>query len=418
MKIAFFVDAFPDLAVTFIINQIAGLLERGHEVVVFAQRPGLSQQEHPLVRRWGMAQRTHYIGGPSSRLRRLGSVASAFAACPTRATTLTRALPPFSKGREGTSLRTFSAAVAFIDGLDFDVIHCHFGPNGNVATRIRELGLLKGPIVTTFHGYDMRMGAVSNGECYAPLRRAGEAFLAISGQNRRTLLQWGFDRNRIFDHPVGVDPELFPYRGERGDQDETVRVLCVANLVPVKGHLYLLRALASLRESNPELQLDVRLVGEGPERTSLQRAISQLGLSNVVSLLGALDQTAVRTELQVADFFVLPSLAEATPVALMEAQCVGLPVIATRVGAIDEVVAAPESGILVEPGDPAALANAMATLISKRNRWEAMGRSGHAHVCAHYDIHELLNRLENIYRRVAEQYLVASPRKKRNAGSN
>ncbi len=401
MRIAFFADAFPDLSVTFIISQVVGMLERGHDVVVFAQSPGRSAPEHPDVQRWELRSRTHYIGLPARKTRRLCRIAEALLRHPHRTAVLLRSLFPRGPRSIADSLRQFAATEAFLGGRAFDVIHCHFGPNGNLAVRLREQGLVRGPIVTTFHGYDMRNGEASNGDCYSQLREGGDAFLSISGYNRALLESWGFAADRIHHHPMGVDPDRFAFRPPRPEPTGSVRLLTVANLVEVKGHRHLFEALAMLHKDSPALDLELSLVGEGPERSRLEGLLPDLGLAESVHFLGGRDQEGVRAELLQSDVFVLPSLAEATPVALMEAQCVGLPVIATRVGAVHEVVAEGASGLLVTPGDPTALAAAIREMCSQRDSWESMGRAGRAHVQEHYDIHQLLDRLETIYESVA-----------------
>jgi colanic acid/amylovoran/stewartan biosynthesis glycosyltransferase WcaL/AmsK/CpsK len=397
MRIAFFADAFPDLAVTFIINQVVGMLERGHEVVVFAQRPGQSREEHPQAREWNLRSRTRYIGPSARGSATAPGVLSAFFRHPLRSGVLLRSLPPWTTGVESRTLRYFAATEAFLEGEEFDVVHCHFGPNGNIAVRLRDHGLLSAPIVTTFHGYDMRRGVMTLGNCFARLREAGDAFLSISGYNRALLEEWGFPAERIHDHPVGVDPDRFVYRGPRSSANGAVRILSVANLVPVKGHEHLLDALAMLRETDPSFDFALRVVGDGPTRPNLEAQIERLGLGAVVQLLGARDQAGVLAELQAADVFVLSSLAEATPVALMEAQCVGLPVVATRVGAVHEVVVDGSSGLLVPPGDAEQMALALREVCGNRSRWQPMGRAGRDHVVSHYDIHRLLDELEHLY---------------------
>jgi glycosyltransferase involved in cell wall biosynthesis len=127
-----------------------------------------------------------------------------------------------------------------------------------------------------------------------------------------------------------------------------------------------------------------------------------LGLDVLVSFAGGLPRDEVRRELAEADLFVLPSVAEATPVALMEAQACGLPVIATRVGAVEEVVEDGRSGWIVPAGDDLALAGALAAALERRDLWTEMGRAGRDHVLESYHLPRLLDQLEEIYRSVAD----------------
>lgn len=102
------------------------------------------------------------------------------------------ALNPFRYGRDAASLRLFHEASSTIGALPYDLIHAHFGPNGLRATRMRELGALKGKIVTTFYGFDVsRHMAVHGHSVYAPLFARGEFFIGISDLMRRQLIDRG-----------------------------------------------------------------------------------------------------------------------------------------------------------------------------------------------------------------------------------
>jgi colanic acid/amylovoran biosynthesis glycosyltransferase len=111
-----------------------------------------------------------------------------------------------------------------------------------------------------------------------------------------------------------------------------------------------------------------------------------------------------------ADVFFLPSVAEVLPVSLMEAQAVGLPVVATSVGAVGEVVLDGRSGVLAAPGDPDALADMLGSLIQRSREWVLMGLTGRRHVEANFDVNRLNDRLVEIYGRVQAGEFMRSPR--------
>jgi colanic acid/amylovoran biosynthesis glycosyltransferase len=121
-----------------------------------------------------------------------------------------------------------------------------------------------------------------------------------------------------------------------------------------------------------------------------------------VRLLGAKSQDEVIGELRRSDILLAPSLAEALPVSLMEAHAMGLPVVATRVGSVDQIVREGCSGFLVEPGDAAALCRPLADLIRHPELRSEMGRRGRRHIERHYDIERLNDRLVEIYRELLE----------------
>jgi glycosyltransferase involved in cell wall biosynthesis len=141
----------------------------------------------------------------------------------------------------------------------------------------------------------------------------------------------------------------------------------VASLFPKKGHVHLIDALALLAERRPDTVLE--LVGEGPERERILRRARERGVADRVSLLGPRSSEEVRDTLAAARAFVLASVRlpsgrmEGIPVALMEAMASGVPVVATRLSGIPELVQDGVTGLLVEPGDAHGLAAAMARLL-------------------------------------------------------
>ena len=180
----------------------------------------------------------------------------------------------------------------------------------------------------------------------------------------------------------GVTPERYR-RDPRAPGDPGKRLLFVGRLAAVKGVPVLLEALRGLVARHPELHLT--LIGDGPDRAGLERAAGQAGLAGHVSFTGYLSQAAVAELLKQADLFVLPSFAEGVPVVLMEAMAAGLPVVATAVGGVGELVADGTSGLIVPPGDAGALAAAIDRLLADPGRGREMGRAGAAHVARAFD---------------------------------
>jgi glycosyltransferase involved in cell wall biosynthesis len=196
----------------------------------------------------------------------------------------------------------------------------------------------------------------------------------------------GVPAGRIATIPNGVelpartaDPSRRPARG-----------VVVANLIAYKGHADLVEALALLTEP-PE----VRLVGEGPERARLTALIRARGLEHVVTLAGA--EPDARARLADYQFAVLPSHAEGLPNAVLEAMAAGLPVVATSVGGVPEVLTDGVTGLLVPPHDPAALATAIARLVGDPDLRRAMGAAGRR-AAARLSVDECAARHEAVYR--------------------
>jgi glycosyltransferase involved in cell wall biosynthesis len=182
----------------------------------------------------------------------------------------------------------------------------------------------------------------------------------------------------------GVAPALYDRAEKREDGPPTL--LFVGRLAAIKGLAVLLEAIATLRAHRPDLAaLRLVLVGDGPERSALEARAAALGLGAVVEFTGYLSQTAVAERLAQADVFVLPSFAEGVPVVLMEALASRTPVVATRVAGVAELVEDGVSGLLIPPGDPAPLADALARLLGDSGLRARMGAAGREIVAAEFD---------------------------------
>jgi glycosyltransferase involved in cell wall biosynthesis len=157
---------------------------------------------------------------------------------------------------------------------------------------------------------------------------------------------------------------------------------------------HLVEAAALLRRHAPAAR--VLIVGDGEERATLERQAAALGLDDMVLFVGM--RTDVPALLAAADVYVQPSLFEAFPVSVLEAMAVGLPVVATAVGGVPEMVAHGKSGLLVPPARPDALAAAMVQLLDSATR-TAMGASGRAWVEQHASTDVWLDQLQRGYAR-------------------
>lgn len=177
----------------------------------------------------------------------------------------------------------------------------------------------------------------------------------------------------------GIDPNLYARNESR---TPGAHLVLVGRLAAVKGVPVLLEALARVTDI-PGLRLT--LVGDGPDRAALEARTRALGLSGRVTFAGYQTSSQVAATLRDADALVLPSFAEGLPVVLMEAMATGLPVIATQIAGIPELVRDGENGRLVPPGNAEALAAAIRDLLSDPARARAMGAAGQARVRADHD---------------------------------
>jgi colanic acid/amylovoran biosynthesis glycosyltransferase len=404
MRIACFVNRFPMISEQFILNQITGLIDRGHDVDVYATLPGDAAGLHPDLVEYRLLERTRFRHSrPGRRVRRVLRGARLLAGCRggDRAALL-RTLDVARHGRAALSLDLLFQAASLLEAAPYDISHFHFGQAGLFGVRLREVGVLTGRLVTTFYGCDVSRHLRTHGpDVYAPLVRHGDLFICITDDMRDRLVAAGFPRAQIVKVMVGIDLRRFAMRERTLRPGEPVRLLTVGRLVEKKGIEGSIRAVGEIVRSRPDVHY--RIVGDGPLRPRLEALVETLGLGRWIELTGWKSQDEVRACFAEAHIFVLASRTapdgdeEGLPGVLKEAQAMGLPVVSTRHSGIPEGVLDGRSGLLVPEGDVAALAGALRYLIDHPDRWPAMGQAGRRHIEEHGDIETLNDQLVQAY---------------------
>jgi glycosyltransferase involved in cell wall biosynthesis len=184
----------------------------------------------------------------------------------------------------------------------------------------------------------------------------------------------------------GTEPE--PYAGA------DPRFLCVGRLIPIKGHVVLLRAFRRVLDECPEARLDI--AGRGALEHGLKDLARELGLSEAVRFLGHV--TPIQRAIEQSFAVVVPSLGEGFGMVALEAMERARPVIAASIGGLEDLVREGETGLLVPPGDADALAEAMLALANDPVRAAAMGRAGHARAIDRFPEDRCTERTEEVYR--------------------
>ena len=440
LRIAFFLESFPVLSETFILRQITGLLDLGHEVEIFANSPAETDAPlHPEVATHRLLERTIYVDAPPEsnvwempiwplrgRTWTPGSakgtlnVVRMVRALPKMARCLTTAprlawqtLDTGEYGYQASSLSAlYRLATVKSAHRQFDVLHAHFGPVGNSFRFARDF--CAAPLVVTFHGYDFSAVPREQGTgVYDRLFGVADAVTVNCEYTRRQVLALGCAWDRVHNLHVGVDMGHFPYRDRARQPGERVRLLTVARLVEKKGIEYALQSVAHLRQTHPNLQYDV--IGDGPLEQTLRRLAGQLGLQQVAVFHGATDSQFVQQRMAEAHLFLLPSVTaadgdqEGTPVSLMEAQSAGLPVVSTVHSGIPEVVMNGATGFLVPERDVAGLVERLRYLVEHPEVCRIMGRRGRQHVEEQFELRKLNRDLVDLYRQAIARFRNQGP---------
>jgi glycosyltransferase involved in cell wall biosynthesis len=301
-----------------------------------------------------------------------------------------------------------------IKSVDPVLLHAHFGVEGVYALPFaRQLGI---PLVTTFHGFDatkryidlIRSGKISWYNFVIKMRmlkHQGDCFIAVSNYIRSKLIQRGFPPEKIVVHYIGIDPHRFT-PDDKEDDGQTI--LTVGRLVEKKGTEYLLKSVHKIKQSIPDVKLNI--VGDGPLRSSLEKLTYELGLSNCVIFYGALSYEKVVNIMKKATVFCLPSItasdgdAEGLGLVLLEASASGNPVIGTMHGGIPEVVCDGENGFIVPEKNVSALTDRILLLLKNPVLRREIAVKGRKWVECNFDITKQGEKLDQIYKNVINTY--------------
>lgn len=418
VRVAVFAGTFPAISETFVIDHIAGLIDRGFEVDIFAARPALNVLHHAKVECYGLIDRTTYFRSwHGSRVR---TALNLFATLPHIAlerNPIVRALPVLSYGGGWAKyarglVRMASMADAFRHGpRSYDVIHCHFGQVGLNALALRDSGLLRGPIVTAFHGHDVTMYPRIHGQrIYDPLFKRTEMILPASDDIGRRLIEVGCPSAKVRTVHMGIDVATFAASRAPRAIGQPLALLSVARLVEKKGLRFAIDAVSRLRQSGAEVRYTI--VGSGPLRAALAAQIEALDLSDCVFLVGSQTQEAVIEALRASDVFLAPSVTtaagdhEACVVSIMEAMAARLPVIASRHGGIPELVEDGLTGFLIDEGDVGALAGHLQALVDHPECYAILGDQALRKVSEAFSLDRELDAVVEVYKSVAKSYRV------------
>lgn len=433
LRIAVFVGSFPLISETFILRQIIGLMELGHEVDIYADcAPAAGTLAQPEVSKYGLVQRTTYmdappasvpwempvlpIGGktwlpgaeqPIPNLSRIWQALPTLASGFLRAPRLTvQALSPTHYGHQATSLSALYRLVK-LGGVKrrYDILHAHFGPVGNSFRFARTLW--RAPFVVSFHGYDFTSAIKKSGPAiYRHLFREANAVTANSDFMSNKLVEIGCGPEKIHKLRYGVDAGQLSALKSNVQSDGKVTILTVGRLVEKKGIEVSIRAFAEAHKTNPQMRYDI--VGDGPLRSKLQMLIAELGVSDLVTLHGAKDGRFISDLLSRAEIFILASVTaadgdqEGTPVSLLEAQAAGVPVISTRHSGIPEIVQDGVTGLLTAERDVAALSQQIDFLVQHPESRRKMADAGRGFVSKNFQHSHCVKQLVSIYETVLD----------------
>jgi colanic acid/amylovoran biosynthesis glycosyltransferase len=401
MKITFLLQSFPCLSETFILNQITGLIDLGCEVRIIAFGKSGDPKQHPDVARYRLLDKTTYIQPPKSKLacrfKAAVQTLSGFLRHPIFVYRLQKKL--LAEGRSYFYPKLFMALAVIRQRAD--IIHCHYGPTGQQAIFLKDIGL-KIKISTAFHGYDLSMYLNEHGSnSYRDLFEKGDLFLPVSEFWKQKLIGLGCPAEKSIVHHMGIDTAIFK-PGVRGRDSERTKILTVARLTEKKGHCYALEAFRRAIDVFP--QLEYHIAGDGPLFEELKKLTCDLGIENHVVFHGKVDAEEALQLYKNADIFLLSSVTssqgdmEGIPVSLMEAMACGLPVISTVHSGIPELVIDGQTGYTVGEKDVKALTDRIVCLANDPELCKTIGRRARNYVIKQFDCALLVKSMDTLLR--------------------
>lgn len=346
-------NLFPRRSETFILNQITGLIDRGHSVLIHAYMHGKPSDTCAIIEKYKLKNRVSY-----------GDYCSH-------------------------------------DLTSCDILYCQFGMMGNKMLRQKRQTKSKAKLVTCFRGIDITTQLKKYPNTYAQLLKEGDLFLPVCDVFARKLLDLGADPAKVIVHHSAINCQDFLYHPVRYKNGECINLISVSRLVEKKGIEDALHAVALIVKKYPNVHYTI--VGDGPLYTKLKNLIGKLGISKYVTMVGSVPHQKIQSFLKKAHLFILPSTKgkdgnqEGIPNALKEAMALGLPVISTYHSGIPELVDHMRSGLLVPERNPQRLAESIIYLIEHSDTWESMGKIGRQKIEEEFDIEDHLSRLEGYF---------------------
>ncbi len=394
MKIVIVTGQFPSISETFVMNHVTALIDRGHDVEVFAfKKNELTDETHHQINEYGLMNKVHYYHPPQKRLKRLWRMCSFIKQL--------KYWPYFMKifSRHGDQfydrLNKAFMLQYFLDG-EFDVIHCHFGHNANKLIFLKEV-MPDIKFIVTFHGADIRLGEESHGKIYEKLFACCDRVIAIGEYNKERLEYFGCPACKIVMLPNGVDTEKFKPPAADGKTGRSpIVITTVGRCVEDKDPTFALQVMRNIADETED-EFKYNWIGDGHLRDDFIREAFKLGLGEIVNSPGALNQEAVKQYLQNTDIFFLPSKNEAFPVVLLEAQAMGNPVVATDVGGVRKGLIEGKTGFIVESNDAKQAKEKILQLMKDVSKRKSMSNEARRFIADNFDINKLTERLLAIY---------------------
>ncbi len=405
MRILFIVQHFPCLSETFVLNQITGLIDAGHDVRIYALGKADAPVLHEDIIKYNLIEKTFYpiVEIPYSRKDKYHDFIYYFPMLMKRYGVSAFSVLNSSKfGEAARNGNLFYSTLLFLK-LNWkpDIAVTHFGCLGLYPACWKEMKALNVPFVTFFHAHEISPYSIEEtAKKYKVLFDQNDLLFRISNYWKNKLEKCGANPSRVIVHRMGVDPDQFTYSVPRKIKKE-INILSVGRLTGQKGYEYAIKGVAEFRKKTP-LKVNYNIIGVGTLEKKLKAMVQELGQEDIIHFMGPQPLEVVKKELSKADVFLLPSISdkygmmEGIPVAIMESMAMGLPVISTFHSGIPEIIEDGVSGFLCREKDCEDITDKLKILSRDYPLVKIISKNARIKVETEYNIKSLNNRLVNL----------------------
>ena len=400
-RLVLILASFPQISETFIVNKFVALLDHGWDVHVECRKHAReSWGAFPqFAKRRDLPARVHQTWPVSPKWLAILLSPLAFLTC-----LLKNPIGLAGYLKRGLKRHGFGVIKRFyldarVIALKPSLVHFEFGAT---AVERADLNDLLGCVgIVSFRGYDLNFSGLDVEDYYKEVWKFTDGFHFLGEDLHQRALRRGLPPEKPYALiPPAIDTEFFSPAKDKdftpiGSAERPLRLLSVGRLEWKKGYEHALTAVSLLREQG--ICCEYRIIGAGASLTALVFARHQLGLEKTVTLLGALPRENVKDALEWSDVFLHAAVSEGFCNAVLEAQSMRVPVVATDAGGLPENVAHGLTGFVVARRSPTALAARLAELAADADLRRQMGSAGRARVVENFQLDGQISRFINFY---------------------
>lgn len=309
--------------------------------------------------------------------------------------------------RKGIDLFLPFKLASIFKRFNIQIVHAHNSTSFKHAALAAKIASV--PIVVqTRHGYELRPKKIQERLFLDLASRQADAIVCICRDLKRTINKnERIQEEKLTVIPNGIDTEKFAdfsanlrdKKEELGVEDDQFILINVANILPEKDQITLLRAFKILKDNKHKVKLFIAgRIQNKDTYEGIKDLVSQLNIAEDVVFLG--ERKDIPELLYITDIFILSSVLEGMPLAILEAMAAGKPIVATDVGGISEIVAHNETGLLVPPKSPETLANAISILLRDKNKRYQLGANARVTAKERFSLRAMVDNYEELYWRL------------------